>query len=310
MRQEIHGARRYCKECPYYTRKANTLSMHVTRLHGNQDKHFCKECPDSFPTQTQLGHHIVNKHSEASISCANPLCTLIFKNSTTQKTHYVRCHLKQDLLYVRRPEKMCKCLSCGDIFTLNSVVYHVSGCSPLSPFCKNNNNNNVVAVQKEQQCLICPESFPTHAQLSHHIVAQHPNIPLPCVHTDCDLTFKNSKAQKKHYVRRHMDKPLLYSKIGDNSCKCISCENVFTDSTIVYHVASCSNLSPFCDNNTLCHFIQPEEEMVLNQAEEFLQNLPDVEPGELDEIVRQSGAFDDLEDIPDDFLDELNQMLA
>ena len=312
MRQEMHGSRRYCQHCPYYTRNANTLSMHVTRLHRNQHNHFCNECPASFPTQTQLGHHVVNKHSEASLECADPLCTLKFKNSTTQKTHFVRCHLKANLLYRKRPDKTCVCISCGNLFTLNAIMYHVSGCSPLSPFCKNKTAADQVipVVQPQSSCQICPQTFPTQAQLSHHIVSHHSDTPLPCVHPDCSLTFKKTKAMKTHYVRIHMDKSSLYTKIGDNSCKCISCENEFTANTIVYHVASCSNLSPFCDNDTLCHYIPiPEKAMVLNYLEDFMQNLPDIGPGDLDldELIGKSASHDEF-DV--DIDEELRQIFA
>jgi len=296
--------------------------MHVTRLHGNQNKHFCVECTDSFPTQTQLGHHIVNRHSEASIACANPQCTLKFKNSTTHKTHYVRCHLKANQLYVRRPDKTCKCLSCGDLFTLNAVIYHVSGCSPHSPFSKNILQVPNEMVPIEQPCQLCPQTFPTQTQLSHHIVSQHSNTRLHCAHPDCRVTFKKTKAMKMHYVRIHMDKKSLFTTLGDNSCKCISCEKVFTANTVVYHVASCSNLSPFCDNDALCHYVPmpmpladaDEEDMVLNQAD-FFHNLPDVGPDELDELIRRlnddhDDDYKEYDDIPSDIEDELRQMYA
>jgi hypothetical protein len=103
-----------------------------------------------------------------------------------------------------------------------------------------------------------------------------------------------------------MDKSSLYTKTGDNTCKCISCEDVFTANTIVYHVASCSNLSPFCDNDTLCHYIPiPEKEMVLNQMD-FMQNLPDIGPGDfdLDELIGKNDEFDV------DIDEELRQMFA
>jgi hypothetical protein len=202
------------------------------------------------------------------------------------------------------------------MFTLNAVVYHVSGCSPLSPFSKKKDVTATVTATATATatvpCQICPQTFPTQVQLSRHIVSQHTNTPLLCGYPDCGLSFKKSKALKTHHVRTHMDKESLFVKLADKSCKCISCDGVFTANTVVYHVASCSNLSPFCDNDALCHYIPQEDDMVLNQAD-FLQTLPDIEPDELDELLRfvdETDKDDEFEDIPSDIDDELRQMYA
>lgn len=300
MKHERHGCFRYCQSCDYKNRNANSLSMHVSRKHSTIMNHFCHICPESFPTQTQLGHHLVNKHSVATISCQNSLCTLKFKNSTTHKTHFVRCHMDKKLLYCKTMSGRCKCLTCGDIFSLNAIIYHVSGCSSLSPFSKSNIAPEQVAPEAEQQsCRFCPISFPTLQQLAHHVVSQHPDTKtLKCVDLSCALVFKNKTAQKTHYMRTHVDSTLLYSKLADKSCKCISCENVFTANAIAYHVSGCSNLSPFSSNNLLCQII-PMREMVLNMEDEEIRNgiLQDGNVGEL--------SFGELEDIPTEILDEL-----
>jgi hypothetical protein len=111
--------------------------MHVTMKHSNTNTHFCHICPASFPTQTQLAHHFV-KHTDATIKCVDSKCKLVFKTTTTQKTHYVRVHMNKTELFkrLRKDTDSCLCFSCGEIFTLNAVVYHVSGCSPSSPFYK------------------------------------------------------------------------------------------------------------------------------------------------------------------------------
>ena len=310
MRQEIHGSRRYCKDCPYFTRKANTLSMHVARLHSNQNNHLCTICYDAFPTQTQLGHHLVNKHSSPTIKCVNPLCSLLFKNTTTQKTHYVRCHLNPELMYVKRHDKTCRCISCGELFTLNSIVYHVSGCSPLSPFSKHTVSQPVLA--PTHACVNCPESFPTKAQLAHHVVTLHPDAKIKCEHSACDKTFDKSNAAMLHYVRIHMEKTDLYKKQEDGSCLCLSCDKAFTVNAITYHVGRCSNLSPYSENLALCQII-PAHDIVLNQAEEdemrggLEAELEDIPQGIEDELIRELHLpnvllFEELDDIPDNFL--------
>ena len=289
MRQERHGPFRYCQSCDYKHRNANSLSMHVSRKHSDEQNHFCTICPESFPTQTQLGHHLVNYHSVASINCKNSLCTLKFKNSTTHRTHFVRCHMDKKLLYRKTmANDRCFCLTCESTFSDNAIIYHVSGCSSMSPFSK-----NYVALDEEEleSCLLCPISFHTPEQLAHHVVTQHPiTKKLKCVHIDCDSVFKNRTAQKTHYMRNHIGLTLLYSKLADKSCKCISCEVVFPANSIVYHVSGCSNLSPFSPRD-----------MVLN-AEEEIRNGRIVE----EDLDFDVGQFGDLDDIPPEIEDELN----
>ena len=288
--------------------------MHVALKHTTTNTHFCHICPVSFPTQTQLAHHLV-KHTDATIKCVNQKCKLVFKTTTTQKTHYVRCHMNKTELFkrLRKDTDSCKCFSCGEIFTLNAVIYHVSGCSPLSPF----NKAAIVPVPQQPDkasCVSCPETFPTHEQLAHHVVTQHPNTELKCIQVDCEKTFKNTAAQKKHFARFHMDKSLLYKKLPDGSFACISCDVVLKSSAIARHVADCSPLSPF------------GKDMVLNQADADIfssfQELEDIPDDIFQDIIpnqahheiapNQTNTFDIfqenvpiLDDIPDDICQEL-----
>jgi len=173
MRQEMHGALRYCRKCNYFTRKANTLSMHMMLKHATKHSHFCQSCPASYPTQIQLKHHAI-KHVSATIKCISKECLLQFKTTATQRTHYVRRHIDRDALYTKLliETDMCKCLSCAAIFTINAIVYHVSSCSPLSPF-----NKSAIAL-----CLICPETIPTPLA-----VTQDPDEADLDMHVDIDM---------------------------------------------------------------------------------------------------------------------------
>ena len=312
MKQEVHGPYRYCRECDYKSRKANTLSMHVSRIHSKEMNHLCHICPATFPTQTQLGHHIINKHSDATIKCASALCPLVFKNTTTQRTHFVRCHQDKNLLYIRKNDNRCKCISCGNMYSLNAIIYHVSGCSLLSPFNKTNAQHLPEAVHHPVACQLCPESFPTYAQLAHHATTLHPDTKGKCIFPSCEKEFKTTKSANTHYMKSHIGTELLYIKSAeDNSCKCISCENVFTLSTIINHVAKCSYLSPFFSEGiVLC---QPAANMVLNQAEEDIfqrgfgddEEFPDIPDGMFEEEKEED---DEFPDIPDDIVEELNRM--
>jgi hypothetical protein len=194
--------------------------------------------------------------------------------------------MDKKLLYrrIRKDTDSCACLSCGDVFTLNAVVYHVSGCSPLSPF--NQKESETIAPSDGSFCLLCTETFPTPAQLAHHVVVQHPDTVLKCVSEDCEKTFKNTAAQKKHFMRVHMDEGLLYRKLPEGGCECISCEVIFTTSAIARHVADCSRFSPF-----VLSAGEEEKEIVLNQADEDRNQ-------------------EDFEDIPDDICQELIAMYS
>ena len=137
MRQEVYGTYRYCRECDYFTKHANTLCMHVALKHSKAPAAFCCDiCPATFPTKIQLVHHSA-KHTVGTYECVSPGCSQLFKNKTAQRTHFVRLHLLDKTLLYRKTAgggNLRVCLSCGDLFTLNAVIYHVSGCSSLSPF--------------------------------------------------------------------------------------------------------------------------------------------------------------------------------
>ena len=184
MRQEIHGPFRYCRSCDFFTRKANTLSMHVSLKHSTENNHTCPICPAAFPTRAQLVQHLP-KHTTGSIKCLDLNCKLLFKTSTTHRTHHIRCHMDKELLYTKLlySSDKCKCLTCGDLFSNNAIIYHVSGCSPLSPFSKNK-VAAIVPIENDHKCLLCPGAFPSPAQLAHHVVAEHPKPKL-----NCDVTW-------------------------------------------------------------------------------------------------------------------------
>ena len=126
---------KYCSHCDYITKNASTMSMHMSMKHIMKPKHECSECFEKFPTKTQLEHHYVNHHCEANISCKHLGCTKVFKNTTSQKIHYTRKHMKNIQLFVPTETKgYVRCITCNYEATKSAIYYHVANCSPYSPF--------------------------------------------------------------------------------------------------------------------------------------------------------------------------------
>ena len=134
-----------CNYCDFTTKKGSTMSMHVSMKHCLTKKHRCPECIQQFAQKTQLQHHFVNNHCPADIPCGFSGCDFLFKNITTQKMHYVRCHLKDKLLYTSSSMKGFKtCLTCNIFLKRANMMYHLAQCSTESPFC-----TNVTAMEKK-----------------------------------------------------------------------------------------------------------------------------------------------------------------
>ena len=134
-----------CNYCDFTTKKGSTMSMHVSMKHCLTKKHRCPECIQQFAQKTQLQHHFVNNHCPADIPCGFSGCDFLFKNTTTQKMHYVRCHLKDKLLYTSSSMKGFKtCLTCNIFLKRANMMYHLAQCSTESPFC-----TNVTAMEKK-----------------------------------------------------------------------------------------------------------------------------------------------------------------
>ena len=102
--------------------------------HSTHKNHHCPNCPESFYVRTQLLHHIANHHSSTKYQCFDPECRWTFRSQTTHKIHYVRKHMKDKQLFVRRGKEFSECLSCHRILKHSAISYHVALCSRESPF--------------------------------------------------------------------------------------------------------------------------------------------------------------------------------
>lgn len=127
--------------CDFYTKKNSTLSMHLSIKHNNNKyTHYCTFCDEGFPSKSLLSHHTINHHGSADITCKHPSCNKKFKHDSNHKIHFVRKHMKKEDLFYKMKNGLCCCLTCNKLFTVNAVYYHVSQCSPMSPFTTNLQN--------------------------------------------------------------------------------------------------------------------------------------------------------------------------
>ena len=126
------------------------MSMHVSMKHSLHKKHHCPLCTEKFAAKTQLQHHFVNNHCDPDIPCGFPGCTLLFKNTTTQRMHYVRSHMKDQVMYSSSSMKGYKiCLTCNIFLKRANMMYHLAHCSPDSPFC-----TNTAALEKKRAVVV------------------------------------------------------------------------------------------------------------------------------------------------------------
>lgn len=130
-------------ECQYCTLNESTMSMHISRKHGEesgrQTNFFsCTSCDNKFNTGTALAHHIKAHHEPASIPCKDPCCKLIFKMEQSLCTHYVRKHMNERSLirYTANDGSTAECLHCKKEMKTSSITYHLAKCVPDSPFSK------------------------------------------------------------------------------------------------------------------------------------------------------------------------------
>ena len=130
-------------ECTYSTLNESTMSMHISRKHGEeagrQTNFFsCTSCDNKFNTGTALAHHIKAKHEQATIPCKDPSCKLIFKMEQSLCTHYVRKHMNEQSLirYTATNGSTAECLHCKKEMKTSSMTYHLAKCVPESPFSK------------------------------------------------------------------------------------------------------------------------------------------------------------------------------
>ena len=156
MKHERHGTYHYCIQCDYFARKSNTLSMHYALKHSDYSPHQCKSCPKSFKTKSQLNHHVLSNHTDSMIPCKHPMCNESFKSQVNYRIHWIRKHENiHDFMKKTRSE--WKCLTCGKVQAKNALTYHVTQCSPCSPFSSEGKSIQELVDQPDIDLFLEPE---------------------------------------------------------------------------------------------------------------------------------------------------------
>jgi len=145
-------------ECAYTSVKLSTMSMHVSRKHGEeagrQINHFeCAECGERFQTGTSRSHHIVARHGTAELKCFAPGCHHKSKLDQSMLTHYVSKHMNMDKMisYLDTSGKMAQCNTCCKQMKTTSIRYHLAKCSIESPYSDAYKMRNVTIRKKPKQ---------------------------------------------------------------------------------------------------------------------------------------------------------------
>lgn len=130
-----------CEYCDKTSPNQSTISEHISRIHpkesGRQENPFeCPLCLRLFNSSSIREQHIQNKHENQRKLCVASGCSYEGKCNASLRTHYVRRHMDYTSLITYRAEDTAMCNHCGSCMKPTTAIYHISTCSPLSPFCK------------------------------------------------------------------------------------------------------------------------------------------------------------------------------
>ena len=198
-----------------------------------------------------MDHTNVNYSSLQDLQ--DTLYELQYNNSTSGKTLY-------DLQ--RNDTSGSNYIYCNGIYVPKQKFFIIRSCdTKYHYFCgscdhrtiKQNTMSMHVAMnhssRKPHICHHCNETFSVKFQLQQHIKHHHSEAVLNCEHEGCCEKFKTKSLLIFHYVRKHMNKKLLFKRDKDKfyvkQMICLHCGDRFRNPTICYHVGICSPLSPF-----------------------------------------------------------------
>jgi hypothetical protein len=130
-----------CEYCDKTSPNQSTISEHISRKHpkesGRQENPFeCPLCLKLFNSSSIREQHIQNKHENQRKLCVASGCSYEGKCNASLRTHYVRKHMDYTSLITYRTEDIAMCNNCSTCMKPTTAIYHISTCSPLSPFCK------------------------------------------------------------------------------------------------------------------------------------------------------------------------------
>lgn len=119
-------------------------------------------------------------------------------------------------------------------------------------------------IEKPFECPTCLKRFNSASIRDQHIQNNHFNIRDDCISPGCSYKGKSDAALCSHYVRKHMDVSSLCRVIDSEKLLCNHCEKTMIKSSMIYHLAKCSPLSPYCKSALITK--QPDLEPDLTLA--------------------------------------------
>ena len=130
-----------CEYCEKTSPNQSTISEHISRIHPKesgrqQDPFECPLCLKLFNSSSIREQHIQNKHENQRKLCVASGCSYEGKCNASLRTHYVRKHMNYNSLITYRSDDIAMCNNCSTCMKPSTAIYHISTCSPLSPFCK------------------------------------------------------------------------------------------------------------------------------------------------------------------------------
>ena len=117
-------------------------------------------------------------------------------------------------------------------------------------------------IEKPFECPTCQKRFNSASIRDQHIHNNHFNIRDNCVAPGCSYKGKTDAALCTHYVRKHMDVSNLCRVIDSENLLCNHCEKSMSKSSMMYHLAKCSPLSPYCKSAMITKLLEPDLTLV------------------------------------------------
>ena len=127
-------------------------------------------------------------------------------------------------------------------------------------------------IVKPFQCETCEKRFNSASIRDQHIQNNHRNVrDTLCVAPGCSYEGKADAARCSHYVRKHMNMSLLCREVDGKNSMCNNCGKNMINSSMIYHLAKCSPLSPYCKVKTLKPILT-----MISVAAQILEHCPTV----------------------------------
>jgi len=129
-------------------------------------------------------------------------------------------------------------------------------------------------IVKPFECPTCEKRFNSVSIRDQHIQNNHFNIRDSCVAPGCKYTGKSGSALCSHYARKHMDIDSMITMIDGEIAECNHCNKQLNKSSIIYHLARCNPVSPYCksiqDSMRATANLGDEEEILSDGETELL----------------------------------------